>query len=95
MYAGDPSLDLDPSTFSDNCTLPGNLILHWKITLVGGAMLTGTGQISSYGANILFPLGDNIVTYWLEDQCGNLTPESDRPVVIVRVFPRPQITKTF
>ncbi len=95
MYAGDTSLDIDMSSFSDDCTPPEELILHWKITLVGGTIITGTGQVSTYGSNIQFPLGDNTITYWLEDQCGNLTPLADRPVVIVRVFPRPEITKSF
>jgi len=95
FHAGDVSLDLDPSTFFDNCVTPGNLILHWRITLVGGGVINGTGQVSLYPNDILFPLGNNAIIYWLEDQCGNLTPAGSRPVVIVKVFPRPTITRDF
>jgi len=95
FHSGETSLDLNPSTFSDNCTAVEDLILHWKITLVGGPVILGNGQVSSYGSNIQFPLGDNTITYWLEDQCGNLTPTIDRPLVIIKVFPRPDIIRNF
>ena len=72
-----------------------NLFLHWKIELVGGMEITGTGQISTYLFNIQFPLGNNTITYWLEDQSGNLTPEASRPVVTVTVLPRPDINRDF
>jgi hypothetical protein len=95
FHASDTSLDLNPSIFSDNCTAPGNLILHWKITLVGGVEITGIGQISTYPSNIQFPLGENPIIFWLEDQCGNLTPPESRPVVTVRVHARPLILGNF
>ncbi|MEI7982669.1 MAG: HYR domain-containing protein, partial [Bacteroidota bacterium] len=93
--AGNTSLDLDPSTFSDNCTLPANLILHWEITLNGGTVITGIDQISAYPTIIQFPLGNNTIIYWLEDQCGNLTPPQSRLVVTVIVHARPTIIENF
>ncbi|MEI6885420.1 MAG: hypothetical protein WCO02_13095 [Bacteroidota bacterium] len=95
FFAGLTTFDLNPSTFSDNCSLPASLILHWRITLLGGGVITGTGQISSYPVNIIFPLGTSTITYWLEDQAGNLTPIAGRPVVLVIVHPRPNITRNF
>jgi len=95
FIAGNTLLDLNPSTFSDNCTVQEDLILHWKITLVGGTIITGSGQVSTYNSDIQFPLGDNIITYWLEDNCGNLTPPGNRPVAIIRVLARPDITRNF
>lgn len=95
FIAGNTIFDLDPSIFYDNCTSPGSLILHWQIILVGGMVITGSGQISGYPQNIQFPLGDNIITYWLEDASGNLTPEALRPEVIVTVLPRPDIVQNF
>ena len=95
FYAGGTTFDLDPSTFSDNCTSPADLILHWKITLAGGAVISGAGQISQYPQNIIFPLGISTITYWLLDQSGNFTPLANRPVVVVTVYPRPSITRNF
>ena len=95
FYAGSTIFDLNPATFSDNCTTAGTLVLHWQIELVGGAVITGSGQISAYPLNIQFPLGNNTITYWLEDQSGNLTPEASRPDVTVTVLQRPDINRDF
>jgi hypothetical protein len=95
FYAGGTNFDLNPAIFSDNCTSSSNLTLHWTITLAGGAVISGVGQISQYASNIIFPLGNSTVTYWLEDQSGNLTPVANRPVVLVAVLPRPSITRNF
>ncbi|MCK9203673.1 MAG: HYR domain-containing protein [Bacteroidales bacterium] len=95
FHSGDHSLDIDPSAFSDNCTLPENLILHWQITLAGGTEITGSGQISTYPADIHFLLGDNPIVFWLEDQCGNLTPPGNRPVMTIKVHARPDIIRNF
>lgn len=93
--AGGTTFDLNVSTFQDNCTPAGSLVLHWSILFAGGATLSGTGQISAYPSNIVFPLGTSVITYWLEDQSGNLTPVSGRPQVMVLVHPRPSITRNF
>jgi hypothetical protein len=100
FYAGGTTFDLDPSTFNDNCCAPADLILHWEIDLVGGGVITGTGQISHYPSDIIFPMGTNTITYWLEDLSGNVTPVwlpplYHRPVVQVIVLPRPVITRNF
>ncbi|MCX6283305.1 MAG: hypothetical protein NTW31_03585 [Bacteroidetes bacterium] len=95
FHSGQTNFDLNPSTFSDNCTLPSNLILHWSISLAGGGVISGTGQISKYPSDIVFPLGTSTITYWLEDMAGNLTLPGGRPVVQVIVHPRPDITRNF
>lgn len=95
FHAGQNTFDLNPSSFSDNCTTPANLKLHWNISLMGGGVITGTGQISGYPSDIVFPLGISTITYWLEDIAGNLTPPGGRPVVQVIVHPRPDITRNF
>jgi len=95
FFAGSTILDLDLSTLFDNCSPAGDLLIHWRIELVGGVVLTGSGQISTYPLNIEFPLGDNTIIYWLEDQSGNVTPEASRPVVTVTILARPDITRIF
>lgn len=95
FYAGSTTFDLDPSTFYDNCTDSDDLLLHWRIELVVGADITGSGQISTYPSDIQFPLGDNTIIYWLEDQSGNITPEASRPEVTITVHPRPDINRDF
>jgi len=95
FHSGQTTFDLSPATFSDNCTSPANLILHWRINLVGGTVINGVGQLSLYPLDIIFPLGTSTITYWLEDRAGNLTPVNLRPVVQVIVHPRPDITRNF
>lgn len=95
FLAGGTTFDLDPSTFFDNCTAATDLVLHWQIDLAGGGIITGSGQISTYPSNIQFPVGDNTITYWLEDESGNLTPAGNRAVVNVTVHARPDITRDF
>ncbi|MBN1198735.1 MAG: hypothetical protein JXA23_05235 [Bacteroidales bacterium] len=95
FYSGSTELDLNPATFSDDCAPQEDLFLHWRIELVGGTTISSSGQISSYPSDIQFPLGDNLIIYWLEDPSGNVTPEASRPVVIVRVLARPDITRNF
>ena len=90
--------DLSSSTFSDNCTLPADLILHWRIEFNGTlpADISGTGQLSGYTGEIKFdgaPSADvtHHIKFWLEDGSGNLsTPEADVSVIIK---PRPNIIK--
>jgi hypothetical protein len=95
FYAGNTLFDLDPETFSDNCTPSAELALHWQIQFAGGGTLTGSGQPSSWPSNIIFPLGINYVHYWLTDNCGNITQPSDQVVVTVIVYPRPDIFRNF
>lgn len=95
FHKGQTTFDLNPALFSDNCTPPANLILHWSINLVGGAIITGAGKISNYPQDILFPLGTSTIIYWLEDLAGNLTPSAQRRVVEVIVHARPDITRNF
>gem|GEM_PF-816830 len=95
LLAGSTTFDLDPVTFFDNCTAPNDLILQWQIDLAGGGSISGNGQISTYPSNIQFPVGDNTITYWLEDTSGNLTPAGNRAVVTVTVHARPDITRDF
>jgi hypothetical protein len=93
------SLDLDPVTFWDNCTLPANLILHWRIDFNGGipAPIIATGQISGYAGEINFP-GDpyldvtHTISYWLEDASHNLSPEA---VVSIIIKHRPHVIKQY
>lgn len=91
------SFDLDPGTFWDNCSLTPDLVLHWRIDFSGGVPppLTGTGQISAYAGQILFPGAPIIdvthtVSYWLEDECHNLSSEV---MVTVIIKPRPHVIK--
>ncbi|MEI8006633.1 MAG: hypothetical protein WCI48_10530 [Bacteroidota bacterium] len=95
FYAGGTVFDLSPANFSDDCTAAGVLILHWRVDLVGGSVITGTGQVSLYASNIIFLLGTSTITYWLEDQSGNLTQVNKRPVRLVIVHARPDITRNF
>jgi len=95
FHHGQNTFDLNPATFSDNCTAAGSLILHWRMDIFGGGVITGTGQVSLYPFDIIFPLGTSTITYWLEDLAGNLTPPANRPVVQVIVHARPDITRNF
>jgi len=95
FYHGETSLNIDPSAFSDNCSPRDSLVLHWEITLLGGSVITGSGQISIYPSDIQFPLGESTISYWLEDLCGNMTSAGDRPMVRVIVNPRPDIIRNF
>lgn len=91
------SLDLNQSTFWDNCTPAASLILHWRIDFNGGAPspVTGTGQISNYSGELRFPGIPRIdvthkISYWLEDSSGNL---SDEIMVSIIIKPRPDVVK--
>jgi hypothetical protein len=95
---GSTVLDLDPSTFSDNCNLNCTPIeIRWQINMNDGTSLSGRGQPSTYGADIQFK-GDGItfkdvihtITYRIVDCSGNV---SDPVVRIITVQPRPNIIK--
>ena len=92
-------LDLDPAGFSDNCTSPNQLILHWHINFSATTPLpsvSGTGEPSLYPTDIIFP-GDGVtfldvshtITYWLTDLSGN---ESIHKVVTITIHPRPAVS---
>ena len=90
-------LDLNPATFMDNCTPSTDVILHWRIDFDGGnpAPITGTGQVSAYPGPIIFPGAPVVavthtISYWLEDDCGNLSSEVVIPIII---NPRPDVIK--
>jgi hypothetical protein len=94
--SGSNALDVNPAGFSDNCTPPNQLVLHWRIDF-GGATpppsISGTGQPSTNGSDIIFP-GDgatfldvtHTITYWVVDLSGN---ESVHQPVTVTIHPRP------
>jgi hypothetical protein len=103
MAKGSTDLDLDPvSYFSDNCTSKMKLVLHWRIDFATTTpapavpFITGTGQPSA-GSLIEF-LGDALthkdvvhtISYWIIDQCGNVSLEKSANIVIK---PRPDIIK--
>ena len=98
---GDPLLDLDPATFTDNCNISCPVEIHWKITMNDGTQIPAlpaqyqTGQPSAYGSIIKF-LGDGVtylnvvhsITYWIVDCAGNV---SDAQTQTITIKPRPKI----
>jgi hypothetical protein len=73
--------------------------LHWRIDFGGAtppAPISGTGQPSAYGSDIIFP-GDgatfldvtHTITYWVVDLSGN---ESVHQPVTVTIHPRPVVS---
>ncbi len=96
---GSTVLDLDPTTFADNCTPVNQLVIHWRIDYSSSTptpSISGTGQFSSYLNDIIFP-GDGItfldvthtITYWLVDTSGN---ESVHKTVNITIHPRPAVS---
>ena len=106
---GNTLFDLDPAgnNFSDNCCPVNTLVIHWRLdfsdtpnqtpppALLTHASISGTGQPSTYGANIQIP-GDGVnytsivhtITYWLVDCNGN---SSGSYTVNITVKPRPNV----
>lgn len=99
--SGATIFNLDQSQFGDNCCDNDDLIIHWQIDFEGGnpASISGTGQPSTYGADIELP-GDgedfedvvHTITYWLEDCNGAF---SQPAVVSITIKPRPNVVKIF
>jgi hypothetical protein len=105
--AGNTELDL--TDLNDNCCATEDLIINWRIDFtdvpdpinagvdISHSTITGTGQPSEYGSNILL-WGDGVyfttithqITYWVEDCNGNVTEERTETITIT---PRPQIIK--
>jgi hypothetical protein len=106
-----PDTRLDISGFDDSCQPNCSFTLHWRIDFsptpdplpphdpVTKPPVSGTGQPSTYGSNILFP-GDGVgdgnkfndvvhtITYWIEDSAGNKFNEQQQTIT---VKPRPYI----
>ena len=87
---GSPLLNLG-SVF-DNCALAVNPIA-WTIDFGnnGSIELSGTGQLSTYGSDIQFPLGINRISYTVTDAVGNVSVQ----FVDLTVTPRPIINNNF
>jgi len=96
---GDTHLDLNTTTFADDCCDTATLIIHWQIDFNGGipSSIIGTGQPSSYGIDIQLP-GDGFtftdvvhtITYQLEDCFGSYSlPKT----VNITIKPRPNVIK--
>lgn len=98
--SGSTVLDVNPATFSDNCTPVNQLVLHWQIDFSAttpAPSISGTGQPSAYPSDIVFP-GDGItfmdvthtITYWVVDLNGN---ESVHKTVPITIHPRPAVSE--
>jgi len=87
------SVMLDITDEADNCALAAIDPISWTIDFGndGTINLSGTGQLSTYGADIQFPAGTNTITYTLTDAAGKKTIQS----VNLEVKPRPDIVKVF
>jgi hypothetical protein len=95
--------DLNLPSYSDNCTLTGNLVISWTIDFADGTTsLSGTGQLGDYNSPLLvfpdrpvrgikFPVGTNKITYRVTDATGLYLEQT----VFLVVDPRPTITKNF
>jgi len=89
--------ELDLSNLADNCCAVSTLIIHWRIDFSGGGSLSGTGQPSTYGTDIVLP-GDGVtnnnvfhtISYWIEDCESQLYPEQQ---VNITIRPRPNLIK--
>jgi hypothetical protein len=70
FIAGNASLDL--TNLADNCCVPADLVINWKIdfaqtpdpagpvgTMKSNGSVSGTGQPSTYGSDMFFP-GDGV-----------------------------------
>lgn len=101
FVSGKIDLDLVTATFTDNCPNTCGFEIRWHIDFEDGSTLPAapatylTGQISTYGSNILFPgkvTGDAVhkVSYQIVDCNGNI---SDEQSVFVTVKPRPNVIK--
>jgi hypothetical protein len=84
--------DLDIKDLTDNCTSGVNLKLNWQIVFADGTFISGTGQPSTYGSDILFKgsSGKNTthqIIYWVTDLCGNETVKN----CTITIHPRPEV----
>jgi hypothetical protein len=103
LSAGSTELDINLSTYVDNCcTLADGYTMRWIIDFQGGnpsePIISGTGQPSTYGTDIklwgdavTFQNRVHIITYWITDCHGN---ESAPNAVTITIKPRPNLIKT-
>ncbi len=105
LTPGNGLLDLDLSTFTDNCPVSCAVAIRYKIEMADGTLIPAppalflTGQPSAYGSDIKFA-GDGVtfnstvhtITYWIVDCAGNVSAPQTRSLTI---NPRPNITKAF
>ena len=100
-------MDIPPSRFDDNVTPSVNLVQHWGIYSMlppfepvrdqSGTLLDNrAGPISLHTEPICLevPGGGSPslqIIFWLEDQAGNLTPETLRHKIRVSIAERPKI----
>ena len=71
----------------------------WKDE-AGNLLNDSQGQISLHPENIDFPSPESgtqnyRITFWLEDNAGNLTPEDLRHQIELVVLHRPEISRNF
>ena len=103
LQSGDTDLDIDMSTYSDNCcTTTDSYSIRWEIdfdqdgNLPGLPNISGSGQPSEYGSIHFWGDGVNFqsrihdITYWITDCNGN---ESDPVKTTITITPRPEILK--
>ena len=83
---------LNLGSVADNCALAVNPIA-WTIDFGnnGSIELSGTGQLSTYGTEIQFPLGTNRISYMVTDAVGNVSVRFADLIVT----PRPIISNNF
>nr|WP_320023639.1 HYR domain-containing protein [uncultured Draconibacterium sp.] len=103
LQSGDTDLDIDMSTYSDNCCkTTDSYFIRWEIdfdqdgNLPGLPNISGSGQPSEYGSIHLWGDGVNFqsrihdITYWITDCNGN---ESAPVKTTITITPRPEILK--
>jgi hypothetical protein len=99
--SGTTDLNLNPSTFADNCPLNCDVEIRWRIGFADGSFLPPlpslyiTGQPSAYPRDIIFPgsASTNVIhtiTYQIVDCHGNVS----LPLTInITILLRPIVTK--
>ena len=104
LHIGDTNLDIDLSTYSDNCcTTADENLLSWTIDFDGPEpSVSGTGQPSDYqymgnpaeiylwGDGVTFQPRVHTITYWITD-CNGI--KSDPVQTTITINPRPEIAK--
>jgi hypothetical protein len=86
------STELDVTGLTDNCTSSSNLKLQWQIIFSDGTFISGIGQPSTYGSDILFKGSAGIdtrhqIVYRVTDLCGNETVKN----CSITIHPRSEV----
>jgi len=83
---------LNLGSLADNCALAVNPVA-WTIDFGnnGSIEFSGSGQLSTYGSELQFPLGTNRISYTVTDKVGNVSIQ----FVDLVVTPRPMISNNF